>query len=299
MIAVFEQVLILVIFVGLGFALSRFKVVDSAHAKLLSSLEVYLFLPATVFNTFSTKFTVKYITDKYYFILVSAVILAVMFVVCHFVSKLLSKDPFQHVIYSYSLMVSNFSYMGYALAGSLYGSDTMLNVMIFSLPLLFYTYSFGYCSLTKQKVNLRSILSPLVISMFIGAVVGVTGLKMPELITGVLDKAAACMAPVSMLIAGMVISEFKIKELLVVKKNYAVAIVRLLVIPITIAFILKLLGLDEMIIPSLMVNAMSCGLNTMVFPRLIGEDCKTGASLAVISNLLVCATVPLCVYLFS
>ena len=66
-----------------------------------------------------------------------------------------------------------------------------------------------------------------------------------------------------------------------------------------IAGALALLGLDDVVIPALMMYAMPCGLNTIIVPRLIGEDCKPGAALALLSNLLACVTVPLCVLLFT
>lgn len=43
----------------------------------------------------------------------------------------------------------------------------------------------------------------------------------------------------------------------------------------------------------IMITCMPCGLNTIVFPKMIGEDCKTGARLALISHFFSVVTLPL------
>ena len=74
---------------------------------------------------------------------------------------------------------------------------------------------------------------------------------------------------------------------------------RLVLFPCAIAGALSLLGFHDVVIPALMMYAMPCGMNTIVFPRLIGENCEAGAALALISSLLACVTIPICVSLFT
>lgn len=258
-----------------------------------------MFLPGTVFNTFSKNFTVEYLKEKYTLVIISAVLLTVVAVLMYFFSKLLTKDDYRRNVYAYSLTIPNYGYMGYALAGSLFGSETLLNVMICALPFSMYVYTVGYCMLTKTSLNFKKLLNPVLISMAVGILVGLVGWQPPALIGTMAEKAAACMAPVSMLLTGMVISEYHIGTLLKNKTNYLVTALRLLVLPCLIAGALRLLRLEQAVIPMLMILCMPCGLNTVVFPRLIGEDCESGASLAVISSIASCLTIPLCVLLFT
>lgn len=44
--------------------------------------------------------------------------------------------------------------------------------------------------------------------------------------------------------------------------------------------------------------ALPCGLNTVIFPRLVDENCQIGASLALISAVLSCITVPVVLTMF-
>lgn len=44
--------------------------------------------------------------------------------------------------------------------------------------------------------------------------------------------------------------------------------------------------------------ALPCGLNTIVFAKMVDADCSIGASLAFLSNIFACVTIPIVVSLF-
>jgi predicted permease len=135
--------------------------------------------------------------------------------------------------------------------------------------------------------------------MVLGAVVGLSGFQTPGPVESFLSKAAACMSPVSMLLTGIVISDYKLKELLSQWQVYVIAFMRLLVLPCIAGVALRLLKLEMLLLPTLMVLAMPCGLNTIVFPKLMGRDCKPGAAMAFITSILCCITIPLCLLFFG
>ena len=299
MAVIIEQVGLLFAFVVLGYVLAVTKKADSKHSKLLSVLGFYIFLPSNVFKTFSQNFTVEYLSQKYPIVLISVVFVLVMYLISKPASKLLSKNSYQQKVYQYSMISPNYGYMGYAFAGSVFGSEVLLDVMMFALPLSIYTYTVGYCSLTDAKPTVKKLLSPVNIALLSGAVVGLLGIPVPAFAGNLLSKSTACMGPVSMLLTGMVISEYRLRDIFTNRSVYAMTALRLLVIPCAVAGILRLMGLEYAVLPTLTTLAMSCGMNTIVFPKLIGEDCKTGAALACISTICCCITIPFCLWLFG
>ncbi len=299
MFIVMQQVFLLILFGTVGYTLCKSGKISSEHTKLLSTLQVYVFLPCNIINTFSSNFTVAYISEKYPLLIVSCIITVIMMIVGYLLSKALVKKSYLQSVYRYSLTVSNYGFFGYPLVSGLFDELMLQNAMVFTLPLSLYAHSVGYASLTKTKFSCKRFLNPAITASIVGAIMGLTGFKLPFVLDSLVDKSAACMGPIGMLLAGMVVSEFDFVSLLKEKKNYIVAALRLFVIPCTIAGTLKLIGLEDMVITALMMHAMPCGLNTIVFPRLVGEDCSTGASLTLITSLLACISVPLCVALFS
>lgn len=299
MIVVFEQVFTLFLFAAAGYALSKSGVVNPGHSKLLSTLLVYVFLPCNIFRTFSENCTALYLRENYRTILASIGLLAVLAVSMEFVSRLFSRDSYERRIYRYSLIIANYGYMGYALAESLLGAAKLMNVMMFAMPLSVYTYTVGFSSLTKRKMTLRKLINPVNLSMILGIAAGLSGLPMPNVLMGAVGKASSCMAPVSMLMAGIVISEFRLRDLLRQPRTYILTALRLVVIPILLGSALSLLGRPEIVESAVVLLAMPCGLNTIVFPKMVGENCEIGAGLAFISNILACATIPLVFALFG
>lgn len=299
MFVVMQQVFLLILFATVGYTLCKTGKVKSEHTKVLSVLQVYIFLPCNIINTFSSNFTVAYISEKYSLLLVSCVITVIMMIVGYSLSRILTKKSYLQSVYSYSLTVSNYGFFGYPLVSGLFDELMLQNAMVFTLPLSLYAHSVGYAMLTKTKFSFKRFLNPAITASIVGAIIGLTGFKLPFVLDSLVDKSAVCMGPVGMLLAGMVVSEFDFVSLLKDKKNYIVAAFRLLIIPCAIAGSVKLLGFEDVVLTALMMHAMPCGLNTIVFPCLVGEDCRTGASLTLITSLLACITVPICVALFS
>ena len=296
---VVEQVVLLLMFICVGFLLAKTKLIDSKHTKILSTLSVYVFLSSNIFRTFATNFTPVYLREKYVLILVSLGVLVTMVGIAWVIAKLMTQNKYKQNIIHYSLTVPNYGYAGYAMAEGVYDSVMLQNVMMVTVPISAYTYTVGYCMLTNNKFSLKRLLNPITIAMVCGAVVGFFGIPVPNVLDLFLSKSSACMAPTAMILAGAVIAEYKIPQLLRRVDVYIITALRLLVLPIVTGVVLRLLHLEVAMIPMMLIVCMPCGLNTIIFPKLIGEDCQTGAALAFVTNILSCVTVPLMFALFG
>ncbi len=298
--SVFSNVATLIIFASIGYVLAKCKIAKPEYGQILSSLLVYVFSPAMLFQTFSRNFNVAYIKENYSLMLISLAILTVLIIISLFVPKLLTKHPYKRKVYEYSMIIANYGYMGYPLTKVLFGEQVLLNVMMFALPLSVYIFTYGFCRLTNTGLNLKKLINPSMVAIFFGMLYGLSGLKMPTVVNDFLSTAAAPMGVVAMLLAGITVSEYKFSELLRYKANYFVAIWKVLIVPLTVGFVLvNIFNRPDIAQVALMVYAIPCGLNTIVFPKLVGEDCSTGAALALISSILSVGTIPLCLYIFS
>jgi predicted permease len=277
----------------LGFFFGKWKREQQTHTGILSFLLVNLFLPAKVFNTFSKNFTKSYITENGKTIIVSVSLLLFLVVFSLLIAKLLTKDKYEQKVYRYSLTLANYAYMGYALCESIFGESGLTDLILFCIPFAIYTYTFGYAMLTGNGKTLKKLLNPMTGAIILGIVFGLTGLELPNVLTSVLSSSSACVAPLSMLLVGITLSAFRVRELVCDIKAYILVAIRLLVIPATVFGLCKLFSIDFVIMPAVMMSCMPCGLNTIVFPKLINEDCLTGAKLAMLSHLFSVATIPL------
>ena len=299
MLAIFEQVCILFIFSLIGYVLCKTKILKAEYSQLLSVLLVYVFLPCNTFTAFAGNFTIDYIQNNYAFLLISIGATVVIAVSAFFLAKTLTKKDYERRVHEYSLTTPNFAYMGYAMAESLFGAVGLCNFIVYTLPLLVYGNTYGFSRLTQRSLSWKKVFNPPTIAMILGGVWGILGLPLSNVAWSVLDKAKVCMAPCSMLLLGIAVSEFPLKELLNNKNVYIVSVLRLLVIPLAIGGILQLFFSQEIVKIAVLAYVMPCGLNTIVFPKLIGEDCRSGAGLALLSTVLACFTIPLVMWIFG
>lgn len=299
MLIILEQVAILLLFCVIGFILAKKNILKPEKGDLLSGMLVYVFMPATCFSTCAANCTVEYITVKYPLILVSAGILVAIILLAKVQVHFMGKQCYLRDVYEYSLIIPNTGYIGYPLVLGLYGSQGLLDMLIFGLPLILYTYTIGYNLLTdrrKEKFSLKKVLTPVTIAMLLGCAVGLSGVKLPNVFTQVVEKSAACLAPIGTLLMGMSISEFPLKQMLEDKRIYFITAMRLLVIPVAVFAILKLGRWEFAMIPAICSYAMPCGINSIIFPKLIGQECHSGAGLVLVSTILSIITIPVLMY---
>lgn len=299
MLIILEQVFILFVFAAAGYVLCKSGVVNSGHSQILSKLLVYVFLPCNIFKTFASNFTYDYLSRHYKLVLWSSVVIVVLGIVMHFLAKLFAKEKYERSVYEYSLIIPNYGYMGYALAEGLLGESGLMNLMMFAIPVSCYVYTIGFAMLTKRPLSLKKLLNPVMVTMLVGIAAGLLQIQVPAVVSNVLNKSSACMAPVSMLLAGIVISEFKLKKLVCSMKYFVVVLFRLLFIPLLLGWLLSFFGNKDVTQAAILLYAMPCGLNTIVFPKMVDENCEIGAGLAFISNILACVTIPIVFMVFK
>ena len=302
MTVIIEQVLTLFIFVVVGFLLAKTKIIKGSHAPIASKLLVYVFLPANIIKTFAKNCTPAYISENYSIILVSFVVLLVIASFSHLGARVFTKEKSEYGIYEYSLAIPNFAYMGYAFVGAIFGEAGLMDAMMFSMPMSVYTYTIGYCILSGKQFSFKSFLNPTMIALVIGTILGLTGAGdiIPPVLYGVLDSSSACMAPVSMLLVGIVLADYKIPVLLRDFRIYIITALRLIIIPVALGVALTAFGASEATVcAAVMLYSMPCGLNTVVFVKNAGGNCEIGAGLALLSSVFACVSIPFISYLFG
>lgn len=301
--ALLKQLLVLYIFIIAGFILGKWRKDMAGKSSLLSFITVNLLLPCKMFLNFSKNFTVTYLKTNYITIFISVSILCLLLLIGGLVGKLLSrKDQYGQKVYKYSVTVSNYAYFGYVLMENAFGEAALNNMMVFCLPFSLYCYTFGVALLMDKKVSLKSLLTPTPIAIFLGIILGLTGIKLPAVITTVASNASAAMGPVTMLLVGLVLSGFTMRQILPNWQSWVFSVIKLVIAPAIVFGICKVLGLfvnlPASVYPTaVFVAAMPCGLNPVIYPRLLGKDCSMGAKLIPLTALLSVATIPLWLYL--
>lgn len=306
--ATLNQMLVLFLFIAVGYILAKAKIVPQNAGQVLSKLENTVFIPALVVGTFMTNFTVEYLSSAWKLVVGSLALELIVIAISIPCVKLCSKDSYIRKIYLYGLCFSNFSFLGNVIVEALF-PEIMLGYLLFTLMLWVLIYLWGVPALLmgnegeKKSIGsrLKAFLNPMFIGMFIGMAIGLLRIPIPTVLETAITSAKNCMSPVAMLLTGMAIAEMDMRAAFKNGSTYAITALRLIVYPLVFIGVAKLIpSLSRtFLICSVCSLAMPIGMNTIVIPKGYGKDTKAASGMVLISHLISCLTIPLIFLLFE
>ena len=305
--ATLNQTAFLFLFIAVGYILSRWKFVPQNAQTVLSKLENTFFIPALVLGTFIDNFTTQTITTAWKLLLGSLALAIIAIGLSLLCVRFCSKDKYERSIYTYGLCFSNFGFMGNAVVSALF-PHIFLEYLIFTLPLWTLIYLWGVPvllmgdSTEKQtlKQRAKSFVNPMFAGMLLGVLIGLTNIPVPQFIRSAVAAAGSCMSPVAMLLTGMTIAQFNLREVLNIKGVYLVTALRLIVFPLLFLGVMVLIPMPEVFATCAICSlAMPLGLNTIIIPSALGKDTKVASGMALVSHILSCLTIPAIFMLFQ
>lgn len=290
-----SKVSTLLIFIALGYILRRSRKLPDNAGRVLSMLTTLVFSPAYTIKNLSASLTLETLGSQLVLIGYGLVFVLAVIGLAYLLAKPLSRDDFERRSSIYAFSIPNYGYFGYPLVEGVFGSAVLSQMMIFGLPLSIACNTFGYLLFAKDgKLTLKKILTtPLILGVLTGCFLGLSGIKLPGIITDVLSSAAACMSPASMLLAGFVLGGFPLLDLLKGKRSYLMSGIRLLGLPLLFGVVLWLIGMRGMyLVLPVLILAMPLGLNLVVFPESQGIDASGNAKMCFVCNLLTIVVLP-------
>lgn len=310
-----RQMLMMFTLIGAGFFLRKRKLIPESSGTTMARLETLVFTPALSLHNMLTKCTTQTFAKDWVLMLYGLLFVTGAILVSYPLSSLFVRKAgespekqYQKNIYKYSMTFANWGFMGNFLILGVWGEDLFYKYSLFGLPMTIATYAWGLSILIPKQegadawTNFRKrVITPPLVAVVLGIVLGLVGATkyIPDFFISAFEKAGQCQGPVAMVLAGFVIGGYNFKRLITNKKVYLASVMRLVVIPSVMLFIL--LGLNaskEVMILVLVAYATPLGLNTIVFPEAYGGDAKTGASMAMISSILSVITIPIMYLVF-
>ncbi len=290
-----SQMTTLFLFMLIGFALQKTKKMPRGGADAISTLLLYIFMPATCFRSFADHCTVDNLLTKTPLLVAGFAVLFACIALALLVSRVLTKNLRTRQTYTFCLIVSNLGYLGFPLTQAVFGEEILFDFMVFCMPFNLFIYSFGmFLFNPEKKLTFGVFTSPTILSIFAGIVIGLTGLSLPAPLLGAVDTAAAAMAPCAMVVTGLVLADIPLRDTFTDLRAYGVTAIRLVALPGVYILLSLFLPIPRDV--SMIVSTMLClpaGLNGVVFARSYGGDSASGAKICFLTNLLGMISIPL------
>lgn len=298
----------LLLLLGIGFLLIRFRVMPESSPQILSKLENNVFVPALVLSTFIKHFTLKNLTYAWQYVLcaVVAVLLSMVFAIG--VSRLYKKeDSFTRNVIIYGLAFSNFGFMGNAVVSALF-PEIFADYLLYVIPFWTMIYVWGVPTLLIPKSEtkgsrlsgLKNLINPMFIALLLGMAIGLIGIPIPAFIDTAATSLGNCMSPVAMLLTGMTVAKIDLKKAFTSFTIHSVSLIRLILMPILTMIVLYFIPLPFGVsLCTVCAMAMPLGLSPTVVPAAYGKDTSVASGMALVSHLLSCITIPVIFLIFQ
>lgn len=223
-----------------------------------------------------------------------------MFLLGLVVSRFLPGDLGQKDIFHMGMLLSNTSFMGYPIVLELIGEDAVFYAVIcggFLFGIVSWTLGIHVMgrNVSGNKGGLKNaILNPGVLSIFIGGILFLTNTKIPEPLFSTMNLLSRVTSPLAMLVVGLILSRSNIRKAIKDWRIYVASIVKLLVNPLAILFVLKLLNFSGIfiIIPVILLSMPTASYVAM-FSDNLGNDKSLASQLVFVCSLLSLITIPI------
>ncbi|MCC0650618.1 AEC family transporter [Clostridioides sp. ZZV15-6598] len=268
---IFIQVAVLFIIILVGYFVRKFNLLDEHCTSKLSNLTMTIFLPSMIISSMQINFDNKMIQKILLLLFISLVMYIVSIIIAFLLKYILKCEDTKDLgIYQYIVVFSNVAFMGYPVIEAVLGHEAIFYTAIFNLPFNLFSFTLGIYLLSKGSTtkgfSMKSLISPATIAVVIGLFLFITGLRLPQFINDPLKMLGNMTTPISMIIIGSLLANSSAIDCFVNKRLYLVTIVRLLVLPVIIYFILKGWVNDKMILAiPVVISSMPAAANTAIF----------------------------------
>ena len=268
-----EQIVKLFLMILMGYVIVKLGLVTDDDSKILSKIVLYIVIPCVMINAFQIDYTPDKIQGML-LALVASVVLQVLLLI----------------------------------AVWMMGKEWVVFGCVFMAVQLIFMWTHGkYIISSGDRIDWRKIVLNInMIAIFIGAVLFLLKIHLPEIVDGTLHAVGSTIGPVSMIVTGMLIAGMNLRDIFTNRRVYAVTFLRLLLVPVLALIILKISGLvtwhpqGEKILLVIFLAVITPSASTITqMCQVYGGNSKYSSAINVMTTLLAIATMPVMVLLYQ
>lgn len=293
------QVTTLFLIMAVGFYARKRSILSKEVTNGLTELLLNITVPFTIVNSFNMDFSRG--------MLINAGVVLICSIFIHAFSLLFGKIIYRRypvntrTILVFISVFSNCGFMGFPVLQSLFGTPGVFYGSIYVVGYTVFVWTAGVMLFTsgREAASIRKVLlNPGIVAVLVGLVIFVFSLKLPVPLFNTLDLVGAMTVPLSMLIVGSMLAEMRIREVLAGSAVYLGTVVRLIIIPLLTFTVLKLVGLNDLILEiCVLLAAMPAATLTAMFAERYNGDSALASRLIFTTTVLSMVTLPLMILL--
>lgn len=288
----------------MGAAVVRAGALKTQDSRVLSVTALYLITPCLIISSFLIDMTPA-VADGLKIAFLAALVLHITYLLLgEVLRRVLHFDPVEVT----SAIYSNGGNLIIPIVTYVFGEEWVIYTSAFICvqQLLFWTHcSTMLCG--AKKVSWKKVLCNVnILSVAVGLLLFLTGLRPPQLLQEVLHSVSATVGPVCMFASGMILAGISFRQVVAAKRVWLVCLLRLVLFPaaaIAVLHGIHLLSLpgdqEQILIISFLAASAPSAATIVQQAQLFRQNAEYACIINVVSTLLCILTMPLLLFLYQ
>lgn len=225
----------------MGYVLVKSGLLKAKDSRTISVIVLYLVIPCTIINSFQVDYNIKTRNG-----LILSVIAAIFIHIIFFaLTKILGSIFKFNSIEKASIIYSNAGNLIIPIVSGILGDKWVLYCCGFMSVQLVFLWTHCKMMISEEKgADLKKIIINVnTIAILIGFILFITEIKLPGITKDTVDAVSKLIAPLSMIVSGMLMADVRLRTIFISKRIYLISFMRMIVYPTVILIFFKLTDL--------------------------------------------------------
>lgn len=245
-----QVMVVLFIIVVLGYALCKLGYMGEDFDRKLSSIVVDVTCPLLILSSVMG----ESLPDRTLILPLLGVgflTYVLLLVFGFFVPRLIAADRDDQGMIGFALMFANVGFIGYPIVSSIFGAKAVFYAALLNMPNTFFIFTAGVMLVkgeySVRKLNLKLLFSPAMIAAFVAALLVALDVHTPEIVARPVTMVGNITVPAALMIIGSSMARLPLHDIIGSPKVYVASVVRLGVVPLSLYFLFKVCGVNDIV----------------------------------------------------
>lgn len=297
-----EQMGVITILVAIGIYLYKREVIDNTTSQKISVIIMDICNPALILASMLSGNISATHEDLIEALIIGALFYIFLVILGFILPIILRVERDNQRFFNLMTVYTNVGFIGIPVARAILPENAILYVIVCNVmySLLFYTHGITILGRGKEKMNLKKVLSPGTIMALLALVVFWFDLKPPLIISSSISYIGNATVFLSMTLLGVSIARSDITKGLKNIRIWAYILIRMILVPVVLFFILRAAHCDDITILGICLMAeMPIGNLPLIQSEKMGEDTELLSSAITVSTIASMATITVLMSIFT
>ena len=299
-----KQIAELFIMILLGYILVKSNLLTKQDSKVLSTVALYIVTPCVIINAFQVQHS-QDVKNGLILSFLAAIIIHIIYIVG---VRIVGKGYTLNGVEKATIIYTNAGNLIIPLVQALLGKEWVVYTTGYILVTTIFIWTHGRMLICEEKgFNVKELLKNVnVVACIMGILMFALKIQFPSLITETMDSISATIAPISMIVAGMLIAGMDVKDCLKNKRLYIITFLKMIVFPLFAVSLLKFTNLSSMVknggiilLISLLASIAPTAASVTQLAQIYDADSEYASAYYFITTLLCILTMPVFVWFYQ